>query len=121
LDFYFLLNIGASLHVLQWGTAGLEPLVMGFIGIFFPFGVIHHSIASPHPRQVASLSKMYLANFISSKVRGNAIVYQPSSSTAGVDGKYTFGFSSSTGSASMFSSVGDDAAVLVGLTVSDDG
>lgn len=55
---YFpLRNVGVSLQVVKCDIAGVGPVGIGFIGIFLPFGVIHHSIESPHPRHSASLSK----------------------------------------------------------------
>src|SRR5580658_1014723 len=47
------LNSPAFGHVLQCGVA-----VPKFVGIFFWRGVVHHSIAAPHPLQVPSPSNL---------------------------------------------------------------
>ena len=58
----------------QWAVAEESPLVISFIGIFFPVGVVHHSISSPHPLQAALFSNLYPAAFISFNVFGNAML-----------------------------------------------
>src|SRR5579885_765171 len=66
-------NKGASEQVAQCAMASAFDSGMGFMGIFLPRGVIHHSISSPQPRQMASLSNRYPCAFISIIFFGNPI------------------------------------------------